>query len=72
MHHPSEDVGQAEIAPRIAIRQLLVIEPQLVQNGRMQIVHVHLARDRLMAELIGFAKRQARPETATGQPDGEA
>ena len=36
-------IGQPEISARVLIRQFLVIEPQLMQNRRVQIVHVNFS-----------------------------
>jgi len=35
------DIGQAEVAARMAIRQSLVIQSQAVQQRRVQVVHVY-------------------------------
>ena len=53
------DVGQAEVTPGIAIGQALVIQPQQVKQGSMEIVHMDLVPDRLVAELVGGAIREA-------------
>ncbi len=38
LHDPSRDIGQAFVAARVAVCQLLVIEPEQVQNRRVEIV----------------------------------
>src|SRR5262245_17661402 len=39
-HHSPGHVGQPEIAPGVAIRELLMIQAKQVQYGGMQVVHV--------------------------------
>ena len=51
-HHLTVDIGQSEVAARVAVRQTLVIQAQNVQNGRVQIVHVHGIVDRQETELV--------------------
>src|SRR4051812_33470274 len=40
-HHVAGDVGEPEIAARVTVRELLVIQAQQMQHGRVQIVHVN-------------------------------
>src|SRR5262249_37745721 len=40
--HPAVDVGQAEIATRIAVGQSLVVQAEQVEDGGVQVVIVHL------------------------------
>ena len=54
-------VRQAEVAPGVAVRQLLVVEAQQVQDRRLQVVDVDLLLDRLEAELVGRPVGQCRP-----------
>lgn len=39
------DVGQAERAPLESIREPLVVEPEQMQDGRLQVVYVHWVFD---------------------------
>ena len=66
------DIGEPKITSGIAIREPLVIDPQLMQQRRVQVVHVDFPLQRLKAELVGGTKRKARPEAATSQPHGKA
>ena len=63
------DVRQAEVAARIAVRELRVIEAEQVQQRRVQVVHVDLVLGRRESELVRRAVRyaflQARPPRAT-------
>ena len=49
------NVGQPVIAAAVTIRQPLVVEPHLVQNGRVKIVDVDRLLDRFEAEIVGRA-----------------
>jgi len=44
-YYPAFDVRQPEIAARVTERELLVVEAQQMQQGRMQVVHVDLVLD---------------------------
>ena len=55
------DVGQAEVAAAVAVRQLLVVEAHQVQDRRVQVVDVDAVLDRVEAELVGRAVDHARP-----------
>src|SRR3984957_15881417 len=48
------DVREPEIATHVFIRQLGVIEPQAIENGRLQIVDVDLILNYAEPELIRF------------------
>ena len=45
-------VGEPEVAPLELVGELLVIEAEQVQNGRLQIVNVHRIVGNVEAELI--------------------
>src|SRR5205085_2516461 len=51
----AEVVGEPEVAAVVAVGQLRVIEAQQVQDGRVQVVDVHLVLRRPGAELVGRA-----------------
>ncbi len=51
----TSDIGQTEIAARIAIREPLVIESEQVEHRGVQIVDVHLVLDRVVAVIVGRA-----------------
>src|SRR3954447_3951653 len=69
VHHPAVDVGQAEVAAGVAIRQTLVVEPEQVEDRGVQVVIVHLVLDRGEPELVGPAVADAPLHAAAGQPD---
>ena len=61
------DVGQSEVTPGIAIGQALVIESQQVKQSGVEIVHVDLVLDRLVAELVGGAVGEAGLDATSSQ-----
>jgi hypothetical protein len=61
-------VGQAVIAAGEAVRQTFVVEPEQVQYRGVQVVHVHLVNDRLVAEFIRVAMSITSFDTSARQP----
>jgi len=55
LHHFAAHVRQPEMPPLILERQPLMIDPERVENGRLQIMYVYAVRDDVVAEVIGFA-----------------
>ena len=55
LHHFPVDIRQAEVAAGVAVGQFLVVEAQQPQDGGVQVVHVDLVLDRVVAELVGRA-----------------
>lgn len=56
----------------MAIRQSLVIDAQLMQERRVQVVNMHwIARD-VVSEIIGFTVHIPPAHAAAGHPHGEA
>ena len=66
------DVRQAELTPLVAIGQFRVVNPQLMQQGGVQVVNVDRLGDRVVAKLVCFTVRQSRLHAAAGKPDCEA
>ena len=62
------DIGQAEVATRMAKRQTLMIEPQKMQHGRVQVVCVHGILRGHNPVLIGLAENDPPFDTASGHP----
>src|SRR5690348_14706245 len=48
-------VGEAEIAPLRPKRQLLVIQAEDAQHGRVNVVNLDRVGDRVVAEVVGFS-----------------
>ena len=70
--HVAVDVGQAEVASLVAVSQLLVIDSEEVQTGRVEIVDVNRILGDPEAELVGRAVRVSFFDAAAGHPDAEA
>ena len=68
---PSE-IGQAHVKPLEPIGQPLVIEPEQMQQGGVEVVDVHRILDRGPTQLIGLADDLAALQLAAGQPNAEA
>ncbi len=51
--------------------QPLVINPQAIQNRRLQIVDVNRIPHDVVTVIVGLPVGDATPDSATGQPDGE-
>src|SRR6516165_7863472 len=58
--HLAGGVGQAEIAALVVEGQLLVVEPQEVEHGRVYVVNLDRILDDVVAELVGLAVGDAR------------
>src|SRR5688572_2881670 len=65
-------VRQAEITTRVVEGQAGVFQAELVEDGRVQVVHVNLVLDGVVAIFVGLAEREAALEAAAGEPDGKA
>src|SRR6266498_3397178 len=48
-------IRESIISSLESIGQLLVIDPQQVKHGRMEVMHVHRVRQHVVAEVIGRA-----------------
>jgi hypothetical protein len=65
-------VRQAEIATAKAVGELLVVHPQQVQHGGVEVVDFALVLDGVVAQLVRRAKGRAAPHAAARQPEAEA
>ena len=62
-------VGEAEVAAVITVGKFFVIEAQLMEDGGMEVMHVHFALHGMVAVLIGIAVSHSGLEAAaSGQP----
>src|SRR5262249_53126870 len=68
----SGHIRQPKIPSRIPERQPRVFDAHEVQDGRVQVVHVHLVVDREVPELVRRAVGEARLDAAAGEPHREA
>src|SRR5207253_3423784 len=71
-HHAAVDVGQPVVAPAVAVGQPLMVQPEQVQDGGMQVMDMDLVMDRVPTELVGSAVCEAAPDSAASKPHGEA
>src|SRR4030095_1117303 len=71
-HDVPGDVGQAEVAPGIAIGEPLVIEAEQMQDRGMKVVDVNPVLDGPEAEVVGRAVGQAPFHAAAGPPHRDA
>src|ERR1700679_1766322 len=72
VYHVSGYVRQAEISSTITVGKLGVIDTHQVENGGVQVVHMHPLIDALPPEIIGGAIGHPALHAAAGQPDCEA
>ena len=68
-HHISVDVRQPEIPPLEFVRQLFVIDPQLIEHRCVQVMYVNDVFHRVIPQIIAFAVRDAALDPAAGHPD---
>jgi hypothetical protein len=64
-------LGEAIVAAGVPVVQALVIEAHHVQDGRVQVVNVHLVLHGVPVEFGGGAVDVARSRAAAGHPQGE-
>jgi hypothetical protein len=65
-------IRQSEISSLEAVHQPGVINPQCLQNGRMQVVYVHGVLHNVVGKVVSFSPGHSWSDTATGHPHGEA
>ena len=61
LHHAPRHVGQAEVAAGVAERQLLVVQPQQVQDRGVEVVDVDGVLGDVDAVVVGGADGRGRP-----------
>src|SRR6476469_7191064 len=72
LHHVPVNIGEAEIAAGILVRQLLVVETQQGEDGGVPVMDVDLVYDGLVAVVVSLSVAHAALHAATGHPEGEA
>src|SRR5262245_10758345 len=70
LDHPPRHIGEPLIAAVMPKRQLLVIQPQQMQDRRVEVIHRDALRPRPQAELVGLADCLPPLHAAAGQPHG--
>ena len=71
VHYATMHIGQTKIASGMAKRQLLVIQPQEVQQRRVEIMHVDAIGGDGDTVVVRNAVNDAAFDAAAGQPGGE-
>ena len=64
-------IGEAEVAAVVAEGEFLVVQAELVEDRRVQVVHVDFVLDREVAEVVGLAIREAGFEAAASEQHGK-
>ena len=67
----SVDVSEAEVSTAVTIGELFVIEAELVEHGRVEVVHMDFVSHGLKTEVIGRAVNVSSFDAATCHPGGE-
>jgi len=70
--HVPMHVREAIVSPEKSVGQTEVVDPQQMQNRRVEIVDVHGIFDDIVGKVVGAPVRQAPPDTAAGEPHREA
>ena len=63
-------IGQAKIATLVSKRQPLVIDPQAMQNGGIEVMDMDRVLLHVVAEVVRLAVRDARFDAAARHPLG--
>ena len=65
------EISQSIIATAIVIGQLRVVDPKLVENCCVNVVHMHRVLNRLPTKVVGGAVRESALEAAARQSHRE-
>src|SRR5262249_48096587 len=71
LHHIPVDIRQPEMPALELERQPRMIDPQTMQNRRVQIMDMDRVLRDVVAEIVRGAVRDSGLDTATGHPDRE-
>ena len=64
-------VGEAEVAAVITVGKFFVIEAQLMENGGMEVMHVHSTLHGVVTVFVGIAVGETGLEAAAGEAHGK-
>src|SRR6185295_7123111 len=67
----AEHIRKPIIAALKAIRELGMIETEAMQNGGLQVMHVHLVLRHMIAQVVGLTIADARLDSAPSHPNAE-
>src|SRR5438445_7389270 len=71
VHHAAAHIGESEVAAGVAVRQLLVVQAEEVQQGRVQVVDVDLVLGGVVPVVVRRPVAEPAFDSAAGQPNGE-
>ena len=71
MNHVAVDIGEPEVAARVAVGETFVIESQDVQDCCVQIVEVDFVLDGVVAVVVGRTVAESRLDARARHPHGE-
>ena len=65
-------VGQPVLPPLKLVGELLVVDPELVHDGCVQVMHMNRVFHNVVAKVIRLAVNMPRPYTGAGKQRREA
>ena len=60
LHDIAVNIGEAEVTAGVAVGELLVVDSEDVEDGGMEVVHMHFVLLGIVAEIVGGAVAVAR------------
>lgn len=72
VYHVPVHLGQTHILAIVPVCQARVINPEEVQDRRVEVVHAHLVLDRKVAELVRCTVGIAALDASASQPQSES
>src|SRR5690606_35949131 len=67
----SRSVGEPEWPSLELICEFFMVQPELIENGSLDVVYTYLPPDWIVTNLIRFSPRHALLDAAAGHPHGE-
>lgn len=61
------DVGEAEVAAGVTVGETGVVEAELIEDGRVEVVHVDLILNGFETEIVGGAVGDAAFDASAGE-----
>ena len=71
MHNVSGDIGEAEIAPAVAVGEPGMVDAHQVKDGRVQVVNMDRLVHSFEAEIVGRAMNVTAFDAAPGEHAGK-
>ena len=60
------DIGETEVAPLVTVGEPLMVNAELVEDGRLQVMHVHGIFSNVHTLVVGLAVCDATTNAAPG------